>query len=553
MQRPALRKAVRLQRAPSPRQQRGNGVLFALLGLAITGIVMGATIEQRRIDQKRVAGEAEATVLENIRNATNTAIFENYTEIQNGNAFTKAGVTINPTVVAGETVWRPTIGELRDMGYLPPGWSTVASMVNDGAYTIEFRRMPVGCAGAACNIEGNVLINAPVRADNQPGTVDGALVGPILSRIGADSGVSLTSAPGTIAGFGGTWALPNPVAGQPPGVIGVRVGTGSSGFAQFVRIGDARDPNLQGNLTVAGNTVLNGTLQVAQATTLNNTLNVAGGTTLGNDLTVAGTATHNGVTNLNGVTNFNANAQVSAGSQTAYAGAVNDCVTIAGTGIRLNCDAAGNASAGSGQLNANGIQFTNGGSSVNIDAATGSFTTSGNITSGANVSAQRFVTLNVVSEGVACNAGEIAQLNTGGIAVCQGGSFRAPSRFATSGAACPREGTVATETTSGVGLVCKGGEWRESASLMSPFQLRASYMVADGSTVSKPSCGNAGTSVGQPLIFLNGRNDTSSDAAYNRYAIDNGATWTVALRDGDNNTMVGALSIAKIYCYFAGV
>ena len=96
-------------------------------------------------------------------------------------------------------------------------------------------------------------LRGPIRSG--PADSDGAVIGPILARIGADSGVSLPMDPAHIQGFGNTWSLDNPVPGQPAGVVAVRVGTASSGFGQFVRIGDTRDPSLQGNLTVAGNTL----------------------------------------------------------------------------------------------------------------------------------------------------------------------------------------------------------------------------------------------------------------------------------------------------------
>ena len=79
------------------------------------------------------------------------------------------------------------------------------------------------------------------------------MVGAILSKLGVKGGVSLPVSPGTITGYGGSWAVPNPVGGSPAGVPGAYFGTTSGTTSQFVRIQDSRNPDLQGALSVAGN------------------------------------------------------------------------------------------------------------------------------------------------------------------------------------------------------------------------------------------------------------------------------------------------------------
>ncbi|MEP6505175.1 MAG: hypothetical protein ABJD97_17685, partial [Betaproteobacteria bacterium] len=234
------------------RRQFGNGLVFALLGLLISALGAVGILQNSRLQAKREAGTGEATILDNLRIATNNAILESMALIQAGAAFGKNGVSVAPVDVGGELTWRPGIAQLVAMGYLPPGWTATASTLNDAPYAIAFKRIPAGCVAAACNIEGHVVLEGPIRNGDAS---DGAVIGPILARIGADSGVSLPIDPAHIQGFGHTWTLDNPVAGQPAGVVAVRVGTAGSGYGAFVRVGDTRDPNLQGNLSVAGNTL----------------------------------------------------------------------------------------------------------------------------------------------------------------------------------------------------------------------------------------------------------------------------------------------------------
>ncbi|MBW8779650.1 MAG: hypothetical protein JF585_10615, partial [Burkholderiales bacterium] len=234
-------------------RQRGNAVVLALLGLLISALGAVGVIQGNRLQAKHEAGNGEATILDNIRTATNNAILEQMGLIQSGAAISKSGVTVTPVDVDGELVWRPTVLQLAAMGYLPAGWSATTSTLNNAPYSIAFTRVPAGCVAAACNIEGHIVLEGPIRSGSSDS--DGAVIGPILARIGADSGVSLPMDPTLIQGFGKTWSLDNPVPGRPAGVVAVRVGTASSAFGRFVRIGDTRDPSLLGNLTVAGNTL----------------------------------------------------------------------------------------------------------------------------------------------------------------------------------------------------------------------------------------------------------------------------------------------------------
>ena len=82
-------------------RQKGNALVFAMLGLVITGLIAAANLEPTRAAQKAQAGFVEATILQSLRNATNEAIYENVAALQAGNPFIKAGVTVAPVTALG--------------------------------------------------------------------------------------------------------------------------------------------------------------------------------------------------------------------------------------------------------------------------------------------------------------------------------------------------------------------------------------------------------------------------------------------------------------------
>ena len=103
------------------RRQRGNALVFALLGLLVSALGAVGVVQGGRLQARHEAGNGEATILDNLRVATNNAIFEAMGQIQDGASVVKNGVTIAPASVDGELVWRPAITDLVAMGYLPPG------------------------------------------------------------------------------------------------------------------------------------------------------------------------------------------------------------------------------------------------------------------------------------------------------------------------------------------------------------------------------------------------------------------------------------------------
>lgn len=542
------------QRAPT-RRQRGISLLSVLLALIVSSLVAAATLNATRIDRKHAAGTTEATILDNLRAATNAAIYEQVVGLQAGNPLTKNGVTVAPAMVGGVLTWQPSVADLTGMGYLPPGWTRTTSSLNGAAYAVSFSRIPAGCVPASCSIEGQVLINGAINEGAPAGDFDSISIGPILTRMGADAGFSLPPTKANITGVGNTWSMPNPVAGTPAGVVAVRVGTASAGFSQFVRINDSRDPNLQGNLTVAGN------------------------------LGIGGTSSFGGAVNINN------------SPLTFTDAAGNTCVQILSGGtVNINC---------TGALNSKTGKFSDGAGQTNIGP--GTVSTTGAINAGAAITATDLITGSRLRPsasympGAACSDANALAGNAKvtGLVLCSGGIWRSINTQASAGTSCSPDGSFATED--GVALICKGGKWvplstftlvgtggaacsvagataldtatggtllcRANAGGGSMLWYRMQDMTGnmqfvnaveatDSLVVTKPSCGRTGAYVGQPAIVVVPKSEGSADATFARYAIDNGGSWTVYLRDTSGGILAGtgaggsAVAIAQTYCYY---
>jgi hypothetical protein len=554
------RRRIPARAARRPRQ-RGNALVFALLGLLVSALGAVGVIQGNRLQARHEAGAGEATILDSLRAATNNAIFESMALIQNGSAFGKNSITVAPVEVDGQLVWRPTIAQLVAMGYLPAGWTATASTLNDAPYTIAFSRVPVGCAAAACNVEGHVVLDGPIRSG--PTDSDGAVIGPILARIGADSGVSLPMDPAHIEGFGNTWRMDNPVPGQPAGVVAVRVGTVANAFGQFVRIGDNRDPALAGNLTVAGNTLFgNGTtnsefrsaLQIdAQPVDLRD-------------------ASGNACVSLrpDGVVDIQCNGALTA-STGVFRDAAGHATTIGATGLVTGGSVAADGGLSTNAMTAFGVDDPQAlvvkagdlfvrnpaGTALLRVAANGDVTAGNDVLAAGAVHAKRLTLSTSVNEGDACNAGEVAMMGSGGLATCQGTVFRATTRYARLGDACASAGLQAADSTSADALICRGGFYASQSGLTSARVYMAGFSVHHGDFVSASialpnGCPATASPVApQATIFLLPQTDseTAGNPVLNRNAIWNGQGWTISLTDG---TGAGTSSnvVAEVYCLY---
>ena len=544
------------------RRQRGNALVFALLGLLISAIGAMGVLQGSRLQARHEAGNGEATILDNLRGAANNAIFEAMGLIQSGAAFSKNGVTITPASVAGELVWSPSIAQLVAMGYLPPGWTATTSTLNNAPYAVAFSRVPAGCVAAACNIEGHVVLQGPIRSGSADS--DGAVIGPILARIGADSGVSLPTDPAHIQGFGNTWTLDNPVPGRPAGVVAVRIGTASSGFGQFVRIGDTRDPNLQGNLTVAGNTLFGGSGSLSE---FRSALQVDG-----QPVELRDTGGNPCVSlRPDGVVDILCNGALSATTGVFRDGAGNT-TTVAAAGLITGGNVAADgglttrAMTAFGAADPNALMVRTGdlfvrnpaGTALLRVAANGDVSAGNDLVAAGVVQAQRLTLSASVNEGDACGPGQVAMMAGGGLATCQGATFRATARYARLGAACATTGLQAVDAATADALVCRGGYYASQSALTSSRVYMAGFAVHHGdfiaATTALPSgCPATASPIApQATIFLLPQTDaeTAGNPVLNRNAVWTGQGWTISLTDGTGAATASNV-VAEVYCLYS--
>jgi hypothetical protein len=544
-----------------PRRQRGNALVLALLGLLVSALGAMGVLQGHRLQARHDAGNGEATILEHLRDAANSAIFDGMGPIQNGAAFARNGVTIAPEQVGGDPVWMPSVAQLAAMGYLPPGWTATRSTLNGAPYTIAFRRLPAGCVAAACAVEGQVVLAGAIRGGDADS--DGAVIGPILARIGADSGVSLPSDPEHITGFGNTWSLDNPVAGHPSGVVAVRIGTAASSFGQFIRIGDARDPALVGRLTVAGDTLFGdgGTrsefrsaLQVdAQPLELRDAA--------GNPCVAL---------RPDGLVDIRCDGVLSA-TTGVFRDAAGRTTTLAGTGLATAGNVVADGGLSTAAITAFGVDDPQalvvkagdlfvrnpGGTALLRVAANGDVTAGHDVVAQGGLLAQRLTLSAPVDEGDACGTGQVALMNGGGLATCQGGVFRATARYARLGAPCLTAGLQAVDAASSDALVCRGGYYASLSGLTSSRVYMAGFAVRHGDFIAAAAAlpngcpATAGPVAPQATIFLLPQTDAESagNPVLNRNATWTGQGWTISLTDG-TGAATSSNVVAEVYCLY---
>lgn len=544
---------------PGGRRQRGNALILALLALVVTGLSAATALQARHIEAKRASGLAEASVLEALRNAAQAAVYEHLAAIQQGQPIEKSGIVVTPTSESGELTWSPTVVQLRDMGYLPSGWSATRSTLNDGPYQIAFHRIPAGCPPVACDVQGMVVLGAPVLDVGRTTAVDGVVIGPILTKAGVDGGVSLPTSSGAISGFHGTWTARNPLAGTPSGVVALRFGTQTGGLSQFIRVGDLRDPMLRGNLSASG------TLTVAGSARIGGDSFVAGDFRVGTDSSPCVTLDATGMVNVRctGIINSREGAfQDDEGnrSNVGPTGFTTTGTLLASAGLQTASGSIFEQSDPSAiRTNESEINFRNSlGTLATMDSS--SFTVPNAISSGV-VHLTR-----IVQEGGACSnfLGALAGTGLGttedhSLAVCINGRWVVPLRFSRAGTQCISNGTAATDFEDRQALICRQGVFVRTSTLLSNFSLvntLALDMTRGSVRVAKPNCTPSGSAAADALIILSPNNEDvpfvngPAISGINRYAVDEGATWLVVLERSADREPLGGSLIAQIYCHY---
>jgi hypothetical protein len=568
-----------------PQKQRGNGLVLALLGAALVSAVTAQGFKRDLVQAQRHLGEQEATVQQRLAVAVNATIQDNLQALQQRATIPAGGApAIAPATVGLDTFYTFSIDQLKGLTALPSEWSTTASPTTGGNYSIQVRLFPTGCLLVACGVEGSIQNGAPLLHEGAP---NGPGLGVFSDKIGADSGITRAGTAATLTGWGNTWSAPNRTAGNPAGIMAMRVGTTSVGFSTFLRVRDTRDPDFQSGTTVSG--LIPGSTY---------TLQINGAANIGGSLTVGGTSTFNGPTTFNddivlrdpgtglvcirilraGQIDVNCNGVLNAKAGT-FTGP-NGTVKVGTTGTQYAVDTTGKIRGDQGFFAAVGSVF--GDNTLGIRAASSVFTvqTASGVDAVAVHDDGRFGGRNSVatpmlglSDSVVADspcssaAGEVAStqvtsaaatalraLSGGGLATCINSRWVPIANVVQPGTVCAVDGALAISATDSKGLTCRNGVWMLLNDLLSPYVLVDTKIVYNGNTIAKPTCGQMGASTGQAYPYLMAQNEGSSNASFTRTALDNGVGgWVIRLNDSLGNPLVGvpaASAILLSMCFY---
>lgn len=571
----------RAVRSPSLVKSQMGVFMFELsLALLIAAVAGAATIRtQLNVNRMQVA-DIQADVLNMYRNGLQTYADENYLALQSGASVTKNAVTLVTGAGVGQTR-QPTVANLLAMGYLPLGFANGVLLADGAQFQNVIQLEPAGCVTVACNVRGYAYIDQPIVVRGSGGETDGRIIGQMLARIGGNAGTSVEGSANTITGVGGGWTWPNPVALQPAGVVAARFGFDASALGQFVRINDTRDPTFQGNLSAVGNLSIGGTAALAGATTVGGPLTVNNNTTLngGASLLNGGGTTcinldRNGVVTISCTGTLNARTGV-------FTDGLGNTSTVTPTGIT----ATGRVNAARGLATSSGTVFDQADpNAISVSAGQQFFRGNsgalllmsldgGDVVAGRNLAGQRLALQNSAVPGAACAntsgavtgvATEYASTVAGGLAVCSGGVWVSLNNRAAANSVCPVEGSIATDTTTGGGLICKRGFYLPADSAISNFVMGTPFQVTvnaagDSSTPIVKStvitCAPSGAGTGAPLVYILPQNETSINSAFSRTVDDsnpgsNLGTWTFRMKDGLGGGLTSVTAIALPYCFY---
>lgn len=501
-----------------PQRQEGFALVSALLALVVMGFITAATIIGQQTDSQRTAGSLQGQVLMEIATGVNQYVMENYPSLQNDTAVTVNAVTLATGAAEGETM-APTIANLIAMNYLRTGITNQAQL-GGGQYRIILQKTPAACVGTACNITGVLYIN---QALVRPGTTEMAplQIGAIMNRVGSDVAVALNTNPAVMVSPSGT-TFDNPISATSAGVVGVRVGFGSGAFGKYLIVRDPRDPDFQGNFTVAGNSTFNSSVQV------NSTLNSTGNITSGTGVSAIDTLT----------------ACIRAGMESGPAaggGSVfvrnNACLnTVTLDGL-------------TGRISATGsIEVTNGGTVV------ASINPDGTVFANTRVTAPAAKLTASYVPNTACNAAQandVAQnASSSGLVVCRGNLW-IPIGLPTGtiGQPCPVNGSTGIQTD-GVGIICQGNLWIAQVDRIGRFSVQDSFIGHHNDLVAKPGCPSDGVAK-IDFTAIAGEFSPAVGIRSTYFLVDDlGANWRLRIVDAMNNAIPDGQGITKTGCWY---
>lgn len=449
-----------------------------------------------------------------------------------------------PAVTGFANPLQPTVAELIGARFLPSSFPLNAPR----AMPVKARIDRSGCPGASCALVSYAYVDAPFTVGRTGQTPRYDLAQVAVDAMGGRGGMSNARDDSVIAGP--AFNVPNPVTGKPGAVVMFAAYLDSAVYNQFVTIRDTRDPDLQGNLSVAKDLAIAGNSNVAGNASVQGTLGVTGALTAGSATlgatTVNGTATVNGSVGATGDVTGRGSVGASNGAclrtVMTSSGVIairdpgcTDAITLDGTGRTVSL------------TNAGGAQ------TVAINGGAGT------------VRAQRVGVSEAATAGTSCAAASPGDIvldasGHGSLLVCQAGVWKAPSLTTASvGSACPVDGRLAQDPNE-VALICRSGSYASLNDRIGNKVLMSRYIVTDNSVVMKPSCGVGGYGAIQISAQETGA-DYGGAPPRNRFtawSADTGSSWVAYIRLSDESGAAYSTSfsgtpyqfqaLASVYC-----
>lgn len=235
-------------------RQGGYVLLEITVAMLIASLlaVWGAQVLVNRYADAQA--QSAAVWMDTVRQAVDAYIRHHGADIQ-------AAAGSDALSALGFADWRaPTLSELIQAGLMSPG-VPISNRLTGAARVSVWHRGD--CPGASCTIEALVHGERPL-IDDKSGQPDEAMIAQwLLASAGRGVAVHVRD-PGRIQGtafaFGTT--LPDGTV-LAVGTVGMAVTAGDSGEADYLRVRDARDPDFQGTLSVAGDVSTEGSATVS--------------------------------------------------------------------------------------------------------------------------------------------------------------------------------------------------------------------------------------------------------------------------------------------------
>jgi hypothetical protein len=466
---------------------------------------------------------------------------------------------------------QPAVAELQALNHLSTRYPATLNVAG-GNPVFRVERLPVGCLGLTCDLGYLFATSTPVLGKG--GTVAEGVLSYAASKIGASAGYTDFAVPGTLTGAGG-WTVANP-NGAVAGILGIYQTYSASGDANFLTIGDARDPGFTGGATISG-----GTTSVS-------TLRVTGTAVVGATLTVGPCVDIGGV---NGRAGF---------------GCLNkDSLPVGYTGGVVSPDVVASRNL---LVSDNRASFT--GNNTNYALATADDGTGqAALATSGRVAADRLVPRGSYTPGTPCAAVDEAAIArnaaTTGTVSCFAGQWRTQVTYAAPGGPCAPNGSKATSLT-GEELICIAGSyvsfdslftsgtagggcptlnaegidiangfgklvcmrnlgdasttlrWFRLADVTTQLKFVGAVEVSHGTVVNFPSCPVAAGQTALPIAQLRpSRAETSSDGGFTRIAtIISPSQWQIVMTNGagqplTSNSGTGlAQTTFEIFCLY---